>query len=118
MKNLSLDFPQRLRLGNFLAQTSGALGKIAALGRIYEAVRFSDEEWRQIRVQDLGNGTSNVEPPSPEFGRLETQLEDSDCPVLLQDLDSHQGFHLTDVAWVNAVKAQLASASVPVKRRE
>jgi hypothetical protein len=117
MKNLNLNFGQRLGLAGFLALATGPLGKMAALQRIHEAVRFTDGEMRQVKVTELGNGISGFEPPTPDFGHLEVQIEDADVAVLQQEIDSHQQFHIVDMAWVAETKRQLAVPSVAAKKR-
>ncbi len=117
MKNLNVNFAQRLSLGNFLALATGPLGKMASLQRVYEAVRFSDADMRQIKVTDLGNGMSTFQPPSPEFGTLEVQVEDADATILHQEIDSCQQFRIADLGWVNSIKEQLAAPSVAGKKR-
>jgi hypothetical protein len=118
MKNLNLNFAQRLNVTNFLASVTGPLGKMSALQHVYEAVRFTDEEMRQVKMTDLGNGMSSFEPPSiPDFGHLEVQIEDADASVLQQQFDSHQQFRIADMVWVGEIKKQLAATSVTAKKK-
>jgi hypothetical protein len=106
MKNLELTFAQRIGLTNFLAEATGPLGKMVAMQRIYESVRFSEDEMKQIKTKDLGNGLTGFEQPSPTFGQIKTQIEDGDAAVLRQEIDAHQRFRLADLGWVNHVKAR------------
>jgi len=97
-----------LGLTNFLAQATGPLGKMIALQRIYEAVRFSDAEMGQIKVTPMGGGLTNFEPPSLGFGHVQAAVEDGDAMVLQQEIEGCQQFRLTDLGWVNHIKAELA----------
>lgn len=118
MKNLKLDFGARLGLSGVLALTSGLLGKMTVLQRIYEVVRFTEGELSQVKVTDLGNGASKFEPPSPSFGRIEIQVEEGDCQVLRQEIETSPHIRLSDVPWATDLKAQLAEPSVFPKRRK
>ena len=113
MKNLKLTFAHRLGLTNFLASAKGPLATMSALQRIYDAVRLTDDEHRQIKFSDNGDGTSAVGAPPPPFGNIETQVEDSDAGVLLAEIDAFRSWGLLDLLWVNQVKQQLAAESVP-----
>ena len=107
MKNLTVTFPERVGVTNFIAAATGPLGKLVALQKIYEAVRFTEPEMAEIKVKDLGNGMSSFEPPSADFGTVTVKIEDSDAAILLQDIEAHQNYHLSDLNWVNSVKSQL-----------
>ena len=107
MKNLELTFAARLGISNFLGQATGPLGKISSLQRINEKVRFSDEESGQIKVEQLGNGLSSYFAPSPEFGRKTVQVEDADAAVLTAEIEACQQFRISDLAWLEPLKAQL-----------
>jgi hypothetical protein len=107
MKTLTLDFAQRIGLMTFLGVQEGSLAKLNALGRVYDLVRLSDAEMRQVKVTDLGNGTSTLAPPSPDFGRIEAHIEDADAAIVVSALDAAHGLRMADRAWANAVKQQL-----------
>lgn len=107
MKNISLDFTSRLRLSNILATATGHLGKMSALQQVFERIKFTEPEFKQIKVVDLGNGMYNNIPPTPEFGSKKFEVEDAVASVLLQELESHQHFTMMDIPWVEAIKVQL-----------
>lgn len=116
MKNLNLPFAQRLGLTNFLASVTGPLGKINAMGRIYDVVRFTESEMSKVKITDLGNGTSSFVPPSLSFGALDAQIEDADAQLLLQEIDAHQGWRVSDKEWVNDLKGQLSAPSAKKRK--
>ncbi|HXS93192.1 MAG TPA: hypothetical protein VN736_01235 [Candidatus Limnocylindrales bacterium] len=107
MKAINVRFAERFGLANFVGQTSGTLAKLSAMQRIYDAVRFNESEMAQVKVTDLGNGLSNVAPPSDSFGEKTIELEDGDAQMLLQEIEGYQRFTMSDMKWVNSVKDQL-----------
>jgi hypothetical protein len=115
MKGLTLEFAERIGLAAFLGQSSGPLGKMTALQRVYDAVRLTDSEMQQVKRTDLGGGMVNVQAPSPEFGRVTAQVEDADAEVLRLEIDSCQGFRISDLKWVRRAKDQLSAPSTPLK---
>ena len=116
MKQVSINFNQRVGLVNFLAGATGPLGKIAALGRINDAVRFTDTEMQQIKITDVGNGNSAFVPPTPDFGQMVARIEDADAALLVQELDACQNFRIFDRDWVGHVRSKLTAPDVTSKR--
>lgn len=115
MKQLTLTFPRRIGLWNFLTvYSSPVLGKTKSMGRIYDAVRFSDQDLGQIKLTNVGNGMTSFEPPTLDFGHIETNIEDADAAMLLQEINSPQSnfmFRVTDRQWVDHVEAELSAPS-------
>jgi hypothetical protein len=109
MKNLNLNFQQRLGVSNFLAQSQGALGKMTALQRIFLKVSFSDAEMQQIRQTPMGGGMVRYDPPAPDFGACDVSVDDADAEYLQAEIESGQTLHVSDIAWITAVKDQLAN---------
>jgi len=105
MKNITLNFWQRVGLMNVLGAATGPLAKITALTRVYEAVRLTDEEMQQVQIQDLGNGRSALMPPSPEWGTKTIEIEDADAKAVLAEIEAYSAFQISDMAWVNPIKA-------------
>lgn len=115
MKDLELDFVQRLKTADLLSKVTGPLDKIVALAAVFQAVRFTEAEMAQITVKQLGNGVQSFEPPYATFGTLRTQLEDSQAAALLAEFHLCQGLTIADLPWFSAVKKQLEADSVPPK---
>lgn len=118
MKTLKLNFAQRVGLSNFLALSQGPLGKMTALQRIYGQVSFSEEEMAQVQSVPMGGGLFRHEPrPNSGFaGEKQVQVQDADAEALKAEMDGRQDMRISDVAWVAAVKEQLAHASDKRKR--
>ena len=119
MKSLNLKWTDRLGLVNFISISSvGNIGKLTSLQRVLIAVRFTPDEAAQIKEVDLGNGTSRFETPdTPDFGALETDIEEGDAHILLTELEGYQNFKMFDLAWVTSVKDQLKAPSVKRKTK-
>lgn len=112
MKALHLTFVQRLKVVDLLGQATGSFQKVVVLAAVFDAVRFSDDEFQQIKVSDLGNGRRTFEPPTPEFGVLDTHLEDQQAAALTTELDAFQGFTIQDKEWLSDLSRQLVAPSV------
>jgi len=108
MKNLTLNFWQRVGLMNVLGTATGPLAKITALARVYDAVRFTDAEMQQVQIQDLGNGRSALKPPTPDYGTKTIEIEDADAKAVLAEIEAYPAFQISDMTWVNEVKAALS----------
>jgi hypothetical protein len=109
MKNLSLVVTARIGLTNMLALCSGPVAKIAPLQHVWLKVRFTEDEQKQMVMKDLGNGAASYQwPTTPDWGKVEVELEDSFASTLATEIEEYRGFHVTDIEWVEAVKAQLA----------
>lgn len=108
MKRLDLKFEHRIPLIDMLANYRGPLAKVHALGMVFDAVRFSEQETAQIKTVDMGGGQVRVQPPSAEFGAVSCQIEDASASALLDELAAHQGMGIADREWTGEVKRQLA----------
>ncbi len=114
MKNLKLDFVQRFGLANFIAGLSVAsLGTLESLRHIYDKVRFSDQEWKSIRVTDAGNGQSTYEPPNQGFGAIEVQIEDADAGILIKIMEGREKWDFNESSWAIPVAGQLSASRIP-----
>lgn len=111
MKNIELDFPQRMGLANFLSGVTGSLGKMVALGRVLDNVRLSEGETAECKVQNLGNGSMQIEPPKPGWGSVTASVEDGDADVLMAEIDTYQHFRPADLSWVLSVKSQIENSN-------
>lgn len=113
MKNLSLDFVQRVQLVNVLSVQEGPLGKTAPFLRVLNDVRFSEEESKQIKDVPLERGGEIVGfqriPPSdaPEFGKKKVKVEDEDAKHLKGLLESWPKFTVADHTWADPLLKQL-----------
>jgi hypothetical protein len=107
MKNLKLNFAQRLKASNILGLASGNLEKILPLSTALEAIRFDDAELKQIKIVNAGNGLMSYEAPNGEFGAKEVGLEDAHAAAVLRELEAFQGYSVADVVWLTDLKKQL-----------
>ena len=107
MKNLNVTFIQRLKAANILGLASGNLDKILPLQYALESFRFNDDEMKQIKIVDRGNGIQSYEAPNGGFGNKEVKLEDAHAAAVLRELDSFQGYQVVDIAWLTDLKKQL-----------
>jgi hypothetical protein len=107
MKTFELTFGPRLKLGNVLAGASGkTLGEITALAAVFELVRFTEVELKQVKQQTEGNVT-RFEPPSEEFGSVTITIEDGQAQVLDRELEFAPRLDISDLDWVKALKEKL-----------
>ena len=107
MKTFELTFGPRLKLGNVLAGASGkTLGEITALAAVFEQVRFTEEELKQVRQQTDGSVTL-FEPPSADFGTVTVTVEDGQAQVLDRELECAPRLDLSDLLWVKKLKETL-----------
>ena len=107
MKTFELTFGPRLKLGNVLAGASGkTLGEITALAAVFEQVRFTEEELKQVRQQTDGSVTL-FEPPSADFVRVTVTVEDGEAQVLDRELECAPRLDLSDLLWVKKLKETL-----------
>jgi hypothetical protein len=107
MKTFELTFGPRLKLGSVLAGASGkTLGEITALAAVFEQVRFTEEELKQVKQQTNGSVTL-FEPPSADFGTVTVTVEDSQAQVLDRELETAPRFDISDREWVRKLKKQL-----------
>lgn len=113
MKNLSLDFVQRVQLVGVLAVQEGPLGKTAPFLRILNDVRFSDEEEKQINnipIERNGElvGYQRFAPKdTPDFGKKKVKVEDADAKHLKELLESWPKFTVQDHVWADPLLKQL-----------
>lgn len=107
MKTLNVTFVQRLKTTNILGLTSGNLEKLLPLVTAMDALRFSDEEMKSIKITDNGNGVRSFEAPNHGFGSKEIALEDAHAAAVLRELEAFQGYQVVDVSWLMDLKKQL-----------
>ena len=107
MKTFELTFGPRLKLGNVLAGASGkTLGEITALAAVFEQVRFTEEELKQVKQQTDGSVT-RFEPPAADFGKISVTIEDGQAQVLDRELECAPRLDLSDLVWVKELKEKL-----------
>ena len=107
MKTFDLSFGPRLKLGSILAGASGkTLGEITALAAVFEQVRFTEEELKQVRQQTNGSVTL-FEPPSADFGTVTVTVEDGQAQVLDRELETAPRLDINDLEWAKALKERL-----------
>lgn len=108
MKTLDLDFITRFKLSGILDQVDGNLGKLKALGAIFDKVRFSEEEAKRIVTKQTGDLVTFSTPEGePEFGKITVEIEDSQAEFLMKELDTWPHFRIADLTWVEKLKAGL-----------
>lgn len=112
MKNLQLDFVQRIKLTDLLSHQEGPLGKTAPFLRVMEKARFSDAEAKEIvhlPVETPKGTLMHFQAPAgqPDFGKKKLQLEDSDAEKLKDLLESWERFSTLDHEWADPVVKQL-----------
>jgi hypothetical protein len=117
MKNLNLNFVSRFNLTAILSQVEGNLGKLSALQSIFEKIRFTEDEAKQVLVTPQENGTATYSIPEnqPDFGKLDISIEDSQAGFLLAEIENWQRFKMSDLGWVEKLKSELKE---PVKRKK
>lgn len=132
MKNLQLDFVTRVKLigivGGAHAQ-DGGIGKLHALLKVFEAVRFSPDELDQITVTPIDDKLANyriTDPAAagPEFGRKIVALEEAQAEWLrLQVKFWSAAATIHDLAWLDPLiealeaKPERAGEKKETKRR-
>ena len=119
MKTLNSDFVSRLKLTGALASAYGLpLAAMRSLGKIYDAIAFSEAETKQMVIEELGNGRANYTPPQKEdWGAVEVVIEDVDAKHLLHHLETWSGYGISDRDWVNPLIEKLSAPSEP-RRKE
>lgn len=117
MKDLTLKYQERLGLVNFLCGMRGLdLARMQSLGRVLDAVRFSDEEAERIKPTPLGNGMVSYPPaPTGDFGNIAVQIDNSDAEILTAAINNYTDFTVGDRIWSATVKTQLAAPSTKKK---
>jgi len=111
MKNLKLTFGERLQLTNFLAQIDGPVGKTAPLTNVYLKARFSEEELKEVRVEQIPGSNPPAQTyrtPSPDFGAVTLEVENADAAALVEELKGNAKLRVVDWAnWANVIVEQL-----------
>jgi len=111
MKTLTVTFEQRIKLLGILGSITGPLGRIAPLLQVWEKVKFSEDEFKKIKVEQQAPGVVTYTPPYPLFGFLRVQIEDAQASAVVLEFDQFQGFKVTDIGWVEDVRKQLTTES-------
>jgi hypothetical protein len=118
MRSLQLDFVTRVKLigivGGAQAQ-DGGIGKLHALLKVFELVRFSPEELEQITVTPVDEKTANYritdpEQSGPEFGRKTVAVEEAQAEWLrLQVKFWSSSATIHDLVWLDPLIEALES---------
>jgi hypothetical protein len=79
---------------------------------MYEKIRFSEEEVKQMIIKDLGNGNLHYEIIQPQndknFGSKIIKLEDAHAKWLLKEMESVvKMITMSDLQWFNPLYADL-----------
>jgi hypothetical protein len=107
MKTFELTFGPRLKLGNILAGASGkTLGEITALAAVFEKVRFTEDELKQVK-QETNGAVTHFEWPSADFGKISVTIEDAQAQVLDRELEIAPRLDIGDLEWIKALKEKL-----------
>jgi len=107
MKSLELPFATRVRLTGILATAVGLpLAVMNSLGDIYDLVRFSEDELKQIKIEDQGNGKS-LFSTLDTFPPKKIEIEDIAAKHLDGYLENNNVFSIADREWVNALRKAL-----------
>jgi hypothetical protein len=105
MKQITLDFVDRIKLAGAGAAVGGVLGlarggtaKMSVCIKLYETIRFSEEESTQMTIVPGPNGQTFFTPPvdKPDFGLKQITIEDLWATVLIQELDAFPDYALAD----------------------
>ena len=126
MKRVDLSFVTRVKLLGILggAQAQdGGLDKLHALLRVFERVRFSDEEMAQITITPIDEHTSNYrvtnpEQAGPDFGSKTLELEEAHATWLLRQLKvwmANATIH--DLEWLDPLMEALERGEFRRKRK-
>lgn len=118
MKTLNLDFILRVKLSAAIGSALGLpLAAMRSLGATYDKICFSDDEVKQMTIEDLGNGRSNYTPPrgAEEFAKKQVLLEDTDANHLRHHLENWNGYQIADRVWIDPLLDKL---SAQPERRE
>ncbi len=117
MKDLSLDFAQRVGIQNYLGSVEAPLGKLTSLGNVLKLVRFTDREQQQIKLGPLDEqGRQPITAPLAPFGQLRTQVEDADANAFIEEIEGRGKHKMVDLVWIEAVLPQLKAASISTKK--
>ena len=70
-----------------------------------ELIRFTDEEVKNIKVEQQANGVVTYSYPSnlKGFGNLEVKMEDADAQAVLNVLEKWETFKPSDFHWLSQV---------------
>jgi hypothetical protein len=107
MKKLKLDFVDRVKLtgggtdlGGVLGLARGYTAKMYVCRELYDLIRFSEMETKQMQITPGLNGRSLFAPPNgvPDFGLKDITIEDLWAKVLLDELEAFGEYDLTDFA--------------------
>ena len=107
MKQLTLDFVDRVKLtgggidlGGVLGLTHGNTAKMYVCRELYDLIRFSETETKQMEITPGGNGRSLFAAPRdvPDFGMKEITIEDLWARVLLDEAE-HAAVNYKTLAW-------------------
>jgi len=112
MKNLNLDFIQRIKLTDLLSVQEGSLGTTAPFLRVLEKVRFSDAEYAQIvqiPIETPRGMMTQFQAPTgvPDFAKKKVNIEDADAKALGDLLNTWDRFSVADHAWADPITKQL-----------
>jgi len=117
MKNLNLTFPQRVAIMNYLSPIDAPLGELRALGRVLDAVRFTDHEQQELKLSPPNaEGKQAVTAPRPSFGELCAQIEDADAAVWVAEIEGRPKQSMANLAWIDHVLPQLKATSATPKK--
>jgi len=108
MKTIECDFITRFKLSGILDQVDGSLGKMKALGAVFDKVRFTEDEAKEITTKQVGDSVTFSTPEGhADFGRIEIEIEDGQAEFLLKELEGWQHFRISDLTWVEQLKTLL-----------
>lgn len=117
MKILEVDFSLRVKLVGVLGQATGTVAKINALGRIYDQLRFTDEELAQITTTDMGGGVTRFDGPpgEPEWGTKSIEMADAETGIVVDELGTWRNCQMADREWINPLVEKLTK--LPSRKR-
>jgi flagellar assembly factor FliW len=98
MKNLELNFIQRLKIINLLSLQEGTLGKTAPFKRVLDLIRFNEEEDVQIVKTQVDATTVNYAAPT-DFKSLLVDIENADATAVVTLMEEWQHFTPADHVW-------------------
>jgi hypothetical protein len=108
MKQLQLNFLQRVRLVDVLGTTHGPLKVIAPIWDFIKSIRLTDEEQTAVNFTIDGAVRRWEALPNESFGNLTHEFKHSyDAATVLHTLEHYPDFEPVDMVWLQDVLTQL-----------
>lgn len=106
MKTTTLNFYERIVLGEIIGQQEGRLADIAVYLKILDKVRLSEQERKESQMK-VDDGQLKWMLPEAEYGMIVAEFEDEEARRLAQLLESWPKVTIRDAGWIGRVSAEL-----------